>query len=48
VDCTDNVFDAYLGFNKVTVGTEGFTAGALVLGTERGHHDDTNVFGLGR
>jgi hypothetical protein len=46
VDDADNVFDADLGFHKVAVSTERFTALALLLRAESGHHDYFDVFGF--
>lgn len=44
MDSSDDIFNADLGFDKVTVGAEGFAAGTLVFTRERCHHDDFNVF----
>ena len=48
MDDADDIFDTDLGFDKIAVGTELFTALALVFGAEGGHHNDADVFRLGR
>jgi len=47
MDGPDDVFDADLGLDQIAISAEGFAAGALILATERGHHDYFDVFGFG-
>jgi hypothetical protein len=45
---TDNVFDTDLRFDEIAVCAELFAAEALIFTAERGHHDNLDVFCLGR
>jgi hypothetical protein len=47
VDDADDVFDADLGLNQVTICAELFATLALIFAGERGHHNNFDVFGLG-
>lgn len=43
----NDILDPHLGFDEITVGTESFAAGTLVLAGECGHHNNLDVLGLG-
>jgi hypothetical protein len=46
VDRADYIFNTYLRFNKVAVGTKGFASGSLVVARECGHHDYFDILGF--
>jgi hypothetical protein len=48
VDCTDDIFNTNLGFNKVAVGAELLAALSLVVARERSHHDYFDFFSFSR
>jgi hypothetical protein len=44
---SNDIFNSYLGFHKILIGTKGLATGTLILTGKCGHHDYSNIFCLG-